>query len=77
MKGKLTRRKPNPLRMDVVEIPPEITEQHRNLILSVDLMYVNGLPMMTSIDRSIRFRSLVPLDSRSKGDMLDSLDKIL
>jgi hypothetical protein len=29
----------------------------------MDIMYVNGMPMLTGIDRSIRFRGLVPLAS--------------
>ena len=31
LKGKLTRRKPKPVRKDVVEIPAEITEKHQTL----------------------------------------------
>ena len=52
MKGKLTRKKPNPIRVEVVEFPPEIIEQIRDLILSLDIFYVNNIPMMTSIDRT-------------------------
>ena len=32
MKGKLTRKKPNPVRVEVVEFPPEIIAQIRDLI---------------------------------------------
>ena len=37
MKGKMTRKKPNPIRPEVVEFPPEIIEQIRDLILSLDI----------------------------------------
>ena len=63
MKGKLTRKKPNPIRVEVVEFLPEIIEQIRDLILSLDIFYVNNIPMMTGIDRTIRYRSVVPLDN--------------
>ena len=36
MKGKLTRKKPNPIQVEVVEFPPEIIAQIRDLILSLD-----------------------------------------
>ena len=66
MKGKLTRKKPNPIRVEVVEFLPEIIEQIRDLILSLDIFCVNNIPMMSSIDRTIRYRSVVPLENRTK-----------
>jgi hypothetical protein len=43
----------------------------------MDIMYVNGMPMMTGIDRSIRFRSLVPQTSRVALELYRALDVIL
>ena len=40
-------------------------------------MYVNGMPILTGIDRSIRFRSLVPLDNRTAPELYKRLDKVL
>ena len=76
MKGKTTRRKPTRVKQDWVEIPPELLQQ-RNLTLCFDIMYVNGMPMLTAIDREIRFRSLVPLNGRTADDIYEALDKIL
>jgi len=42
----------------------------------MDLMYVNGMPMLTGIDRSIRFRHLVPLDNRTAEELYRGLDKV-
>ena len=77
LKGKSTRRRPTPVREDLVEIPPELLEQHQELTYCMDLMFVNGIPMMTGIDRSIRFRSLVPLASRVATELYRALDVIL
>jgi hypothetical protein len=77
LKGKNTRRRPTPVKDDLVEIPPELLEQHQDLILCMDNMYVNGMPMMTCIDQSIRFRSLVPLESRVASELYRVLDVIL
>ena len=43
----------------------------------MDIMYVNGMPMLTGIDRSIRFRGLVPLASRVASELYNALDVIL
>ena len=77
MKGKKTRSRPALVRNDIVEIPPEIMENHSNLTLYMDIMYVNGMPMLTSVDAPIRFRSLVPLNSRKAEEIYRALDVIL
>ncbi len=77
LKGKSTRRRPVPVREDWVEIPPEIVETHKNIQYCMDVMYVNGMPMLTGIDKTIRYRSLVPLNSRTAEALYEGLDKIL
>jgi hypothetical protein len=41
LKGKSTRRKPKPVRRDLIEIPKEIITKHHNVELCMDTMYVN------------------------------------
>ena len=41
LKGKSTRRKPKPVRKDLVEIPAKITEKHRDIELCMDTMFIN------------------------------------
>jgi hypothetical protein len=77
LKGKSTRRRPTPVTEDLMEIPPELLDQHQDLTYCMDLMYVNGMPMMTGIDRSIRFRGLVPMTSRVASELYRALDVIL
>ena len=77
LKRKSTRRRPTPVKDDLVEIPPELLEQHQDLTFCMDIMYVNGMPMLTGIDRSIRFRGLVPLASRVASELYRALDVIL
>ena len=76
LKGKLTRRKPKPVRKDLVEIPAEITEKHHNIELCMDTMFVNECGMLTVIDRSIQFRSVVPIDTKTQDDYYKALDVI-
>jgi hypothetical protein len=77
LKGKSTKSRPTPVKDDLVEIPPELLNQHQDLTYCMDIMYVNGMPMMTGIDRSIRFRGLVPLTSQVVLELYRALDVIL
>ncbi|MGC8547339.1 MAG: hypothetical protein ACP5MU_06790 [Thermoplasmata archaeon] len=77
LKGKTTRKAPPRVKEDLVEVPPELKEKHKKLSFCMDILYVNGMPMLTGIDRSIRFRSLVPLDNRTADELFEGLDKIL
>jgi hypothetical protein len=63
LKGNNTRSRRKPVKDDLVEMPPELLEKHQNLVFCMDIMFVNGMPMMTGIDCIIQFRSLVPLTS--------------
>ena len=69
LKGKTTCKKPKPVKSDTVEIPPEIKEKHSKLTLCMDLMYVNGIPMFTSIDKSIRYHSVVSMENRTSAKL--------
>jgi hypothetical protein len=73
LKGKSTRKVPVPVKTDEIE---ELKEMHKDLTLCIDIMFINGMPMLTSIDRSIRFRALVALDNRSGTAIFDGLDSI-
>jgi hypothetical protein len=64
LKGKLTRRKPKSVRADLIEIPKELIEKHHNIELCMDTIYVNECGILTAIDRTIKFRSLVPMNTR-------------
>ena len=76
-KGKPTR--PRSLRIieDFIEIPREIKERHNYLTLCIDIMYINRMPMFTSIDKTLRFRALVPLKNQTSDELFRGLDTVL
>ena len=43
----------------------------------MDIMFVNEIPMLTTIDTTIKFRGLVPMNSRTHSEIYQSLDKVL
>jgi hypothetical protein len=77
LKGKSTRRKPKPVRSDLIEIPKEIITKHYDIDLCMDAMYVNECGMLTAIDRTIKFRSLVPMNTKQHVEYYRALDQIL
>jgi hypothetical protein len=77
LKGKLTRRKSTPVREDTVEIPEELIAHNREIELCIDIMYVNECGFMTTIDRTIRFRSAIPINNRTHEEYYRVLDMVL
>jgi hypothetical protein len=76
LKGKSTTSKPQPVKSDLIEIPDELRSQSQDITLCIDIMFVNGLPMSTSIDHSVRFRALVALDDRSESSIITAFNSI-
>lgn len=77
LKGKFRRPPQEPVENNEwVEIPKEIYETIKDLDLHVDIMYINGIPFLNSIDGKIKFRATVPLDNRSYEEFYRGLDEI-
>ena len=68
-KGKSTQPKSPRVVNDLIEIPRELKENNNKLILCIDNMFVNNMPMLTSINKTVRFRALVPLNNRSSDEL--------
>ena len=77
IKGKWTRRKPEPTKIDIIEIPKEIQMKCHNLELYFDVMFICKVAFFTSIDGKIMFRSCVPIDNRKEDEFYRALDVVL
>ena len=53
LKGKTTRKMPEPVVGDNVQIPREIRELHHIITLSIDIFFVNGIQFFITLSRSI------------------------
>ena len=60
-------------------MPPELKAQCEDLTLYMDIMYVNGMPMMTGVDDPVHYHAsgCVPLKNRKAPELFDGLDKML
>lgn len=76
LKGKTVRRKPHAVREVVERLPPTILSRYRDVTLCVDVMHVNGVPMLVSVSRNIRFGTVEPLPNRRSATILKGIDAI-
>ena len=57
IKGKTTRKNTSKILHEDIQIPPELVKNNKNINLSIDTMYVNGLCFLTSISDDIHYRT--------------------
>ena len=55
IKGKTTRHHPHQLVNDMVCIPHELHDAECDLCLYIAIMYVNGMPFLTTISKNIKY----------------------
>ena len=76
-RGKNTRMKPRPIKCSTVEIPEEIKKRGQNLTWCMDLLFINGVPFMTGIDKNVRKRSARKLKKRDAKVLKQMIKKNL
>eukprot|EP00980_Cylindrotheca_fusiformis_P012484 scaffold3071_cov84-Cylindrotheca_fusiformis.AAC.2 len=77
IKGKSTRPRPQAVIDDYIEIPEELTMHHQDLVMCMDIMFINQCAFLTTIDKSVRFRMTIPIENRSKDELFRGLDVAL
>jgi hypothetical protein len=65
LKGKTVRRRPHLAKPSIEPLPPQIMSRYRNVTLAADVMYVNGIPMLVTISRNLRFATVEALPNRN------------
>ncbi len=53
LRSKTTRKQPEHVRVDYVEIPRNLVNMHKYVTLVADVMFVNGLPFLVTLSRGI------------------------
>ena len=61
---------------DYVAVPHVIFEENRNVTLSVDVMFVNKIPFLTSISRHIKFTTAETLHNRTTSQLAQSVKNL-
>lgn len=80
LKGKTTRNKPNTIQdIRYVPIPRTIKDNHPDIKLSVDYMYIQGIPMLHTIAKNYKFCTIEAYPDRKKANkeiMIKGITKV-
>jgi hypothetical protein len=73
LEGKTLRTTPPVVRQDVIEIPKEIRELHKDVTLKIDIFFVNKIPFFTTYSLIICFLSVTHLINRKALTIFNAL----
>ena len=77
LKGKTIHTKTSPVVVsDYVAVPHAIFEGNRNVILSVDVMFVNRIPFLTSIIRKLKFTTAETFHNRKTSQLVQCVTNV-
>jgi len=73
LRGKTRRRKPKRVEVNLVEIPRDFMNLYKNITLTADVFFVNGIPFFLTLSRQVRFLTVQHVPHRSAGELANSL----
>jgi hypothetical protein len=73
LKGKTVRRRRSEVSTDLVPVPRQVMNHYNQLIISMDIMHVNGVPFLTTICKHIHYGTATPIPDMSAETMLGSI----
>jgi hypothetical protein len=66
----------DPVMADYVEIPKAILDLNKDVTMAADVMFMNGLPFVTTIYRKIKFTTIEYMTNRSEPNVIKLLLKL-
>ena len=76
LKGKLTRRKPDPVNQTLIEMPEQFMERQGDVTLAIDTMFIAGDAYLTSYARNLKYRTCCFIPDREVSSYWTALDTI-
>ena len=77
LRGKTVRRKPDHVTIDYVEVPRDFLDRHRNVTLTADVMFVNGLPFLITLSRGINLVTVEFATTRTAANLCKLLKRVV
>ena len=77
LKGKTTRTKLKPVVIDFLVIPKNILENNKKITLSIDIMFVNKIPFVTTISLHIKFTTVEAIQKRIKSQLYKCIKNVI
>jgi hypothetical protein len=76
LKGKAVRKRPEPIKTDIVSILKEIRELHKAVTLTINIFFVNKIPFFLTMSRVLYFTTVTHLPDRSLDQIFKALKGI-
>ena len=60
LQGKSTRHRNGVVEVNIesiIPIPPKILDNHKDITMCMDIMFINGIPFLTTISRTVGFNT--------------------
>eukprot|EP00956_Cyclotella_meneghiniana_P038953 scaffold162906_cov46-Cyclotella_meneghiniana.AAC.1 len=76
IRGKTVRQRPHRVRPELIVLPQQLYERLRDVVLTADVMFVNGLPFFVTLSRDIKLGTLEFLPSRTTDQLHKSLQTV-
>ena len=76
LKGKNTRSKPNTVARDYVNIPMELLNQHKEVFLTLDILFVNKIPFLLTLSQKICFTAVNHIANRTFPQIFSAFKEI-
>ena len=77
LKGKTTRRNPPIIDSPISPVPASVLGQYRNVMLCIDIMYVNQVAMMISVSRNIKFATIEVIPNNKTAILVNGVKGII
>jgi hypothetical protein len=77
LQGKMTRQKPQSVKIERIPLPLPISKHHKNLQLYVDFFFVNGYPFLATKSAKVNFITAQPVTSRSTAQIIKHIDTVI
>eukprot|EP00957_Ditylum_brightwellii_P207494 15353227-Ditylum_brightwellii.AAC.1 len=77
LNSKAVRKAPKPVVNDYVHVPPESMDIHKDVTIATDIMFVNKLPILTSISKNLKFITSQKLGSRATKNILKAIRNVI
>ena len=58
LKGNITQSKPNTVARDHVKIPMDLLKLHKEVFLTLDILFVNKIPFLLTLSQKIYFTAV-------------------
>ena len=76
-KGKTRKMKSKMAREDEEwELPPSVKEKLKSIVLSIDVMHVNGIPFLLSKSHHIGYYQVIPMRKKNAECVKDAINRM-